>query len=42
MSTITKFAALLLVFGVAACSQPEPEPAPEPMVEPEPVFTGKA
>ena len=40
MSITAKIAALMLVFGLAACAQQE-EPEPAPVVEPEPVFTGK-
>lgn len=43
MTTPLKFAALALVFGLAACAQQQEEPAPEPVpvFVPEPVFTGK-
>ena len=41
MAQLLKLSALVVLFGLAACSQPEPEPAPPPVIEPEPVFTGK-
>lgn len=39
MSSVVKLSGLLVLLGVAACSQPEP--APVVVIEPEPVYTGK-
>lgn len=42
MSSIVKLSALLVLLGVAACAQQEPQPEPQAaVIQPEPVFHGK-